>query len=105
MLYDTAQTVTIARNPDCLREANPLAFFGDEHPSQEAVLLYNAVYIVGHWLLSRKLDSLAERSTSWARARRIYQLATFIGHGGAVANNFALGIKPFSNYSCVGREL
>ncbi len=105
MLYDTAQTVTIARNPDCLREANPLAFFGNEHPSEREVLLFNAAYIVGHWLLARKLDELASQSTGWARARRVYQVLTFAGHGAAVANNVALGIRPFSNYSCVGREL
>lgn len=102
MLLDTAQTVTIARSPECLREADPIAaaVFGSEHPSTQRVLITNALYIGLNWIVASKLDRLAQRSDSWARARRAYQVLSFLGHGAAVANNIGLGIRPFSKYGC-----
>lgn len=111
---DTAQTVTIARNPDCLYEGNKLAasIFGDDTPSQSRVLLTNALYITGHWLLGSFLDRKAEtinfddlehdgeRRKAWKIVRALYQGLTFVGHGAAVSNNFNQGIKPASNFSC-----
>ena len=100
MILDTAQTVTIARNADCLKEGNPIAaaIYGSDAPSQERVLITNAIYITGHWLLSRYLDS--KSGDGWKLAKRTYQVLTFLGHGSAVANNASLGIKPFSNHNC-----
>ncbi len=114
MLADTAQTVTIARSPDCLREVNPLAYAGDKHPSPRKVLFTNALYIVGHWMLGSYLDrkanapvdvniSVEQDMAQRDRARflrRVYWVATGIGHGAAVASNARKGINPFSSYSC-----
>lgn len=114
MLVDTAQTVTIARNPDCLSEGNQIAaaIFGTEHPSPSRVLITNAVYIAAHWALGAFLDRKAEtidfddlendhaRRQRWKLARNVYQVATGFGHGFAVTNNHSIGIKPFSQFTC-----
>lgn len=116
MAVDTAQTVTIGRSSECLFEANPIAaaVFGTHTPSPERVLITNAIYITGHWLLASYLDRKAEappdlsvdldtdlaRKSRWSFARALYQLMTFAGHGLAVASNASKGIKPFSSYEC-----
>lgn len=116
MAMDTAQTVTIGRSPNCLHEANPLAFFGDEHPSAQQVLITGAFYGTAHWLFGSWLDRKAERSVDfsidaeadisrkerWRSMRTAYQLLTFIGHGTALAANANRGIRPFSAYECGG---
>lgn len=116
MAIDTAQTVTIARSPECLYEANPVAaaVFGSKTPSPERVLITNALYVTGHWALASYLDRRAEagvdlsvdaaadlaRQKRWKRLRGIYQFVTAIGHGAAVVNNEARGIRPFSSFRC-----
>lgn len=118
MAVDTAQTVTIGRSSDCLYEANPIAaaVFGSATPSPQRVLLTNTVYIAAHWLLGSYLDRKANpsvdfsvsaeqdiaRANRWKTAQRVYQIATFVGHGAAVMNNEARRIKPFSSYECGG---
>jgi hypothetical protein len=113
---DTAQTVTIARSPECLFEANPVAAaaFGSRTPDPARVLITNTLYLTGHWLLASYLDRMAEapidlsipadediaRHKRWRLLRRVYQLATAIGHGAAVINNEAKGIRPFSSFDC-----
>lgn len=119
MALDTAQTVTIARSP-CLHEANPIAaaVFGSDRPTPERVLLTNAVYITGHWLLGSYLDRQAERPVdlsitaeqdlarrnTWRTLRGIYQFVTALGHGVAVVRNQAKGIRPFSSFECGGAQ-
>lgn len=116
MAVDTAQTVTIARSSECLYEAEPLAAaaFGTRTPSPQRVLLTDAAYIAGHWMLGAYLDRRANQSVDfsidaeqdiarkakWRRLQRVYQWLTFIGHGTAVLHNQAKGIKPFSSYRC-----
>ncbi len=111
---DTAQTVTIARSPDCLYEGNKIAstIFGSESPSPQRVLITNALYITAHWMLGSFLDRKAEtinfddlehdeaRRKTWKIARALYQGLTIVGHGAAVANNANQGIDPFSRYRC-----
>ena len=112
---DTAQTVTIARSP-CLFERNPAAaaIFGSKHPSESRVLATNVVYIAGHWALGSYLDRKANQPVDlsiaaeadiagkrkWRRLQRVYQWATALGHGAAVVNNEARGIRPFSKFDC-----
>lgn len=114
MAVDTAQTVTIAKNPMYLYEGNPLAakIYGTETPSPKQVVLTNAVYMTGHWMLGSYLDRNAERSVDLsltaeedlARKKRfrimraIYQGLTILGHGAAVGNNYNQGIRPFASY-------
>ena|SRR5688572_24944052 len=116
MALDTAQTVTIGRSPECLSEGNQVAVyaFGSRTPSPQRVLLTNAAYIASHWALGSYLDRKAESSIDlsltaeadiarlerWRFMRRLYQFASFFGHGFAVARNARKGIAPFSNYNC-----
>lgn len=115
MALDTAQTVTIARSP-CLFEANPVAaaVFGSKRPSAQTVLATNAIYIAGHWALGSYLDRKANqpvdlsidaqadmaRRDRWRSLQRIYQIATSLGHGYAVARNARKAIAPFSSFDC-----
>jgi len=118
MALDTAQTVTIARSPECLFEADPVAaaVFGSRNPSPERVLITNTLYITAHALLGAYLDRKAHapvdlsisadadiaRRKRWQLFQRVYQFATLIGHGAAVINNESRGIRPFSSYECGG---
>jgi hypothetical protein len=116
MALDTAQTVTIAREPGCLYEANPIAagVFGSRNPSPQRVLLTNAAYIAGHWMVGAYLDRQAEapidlaidakediaRRERYRFLRSLYQFFTVFGHGAAVASNQFKGIRPFGSYEC-----
>lgn len=107
---DTAQTVTIARSPDCLREANPLAsaVYGSDHPSPQRVLLTNVALGWAHYELGGWLDRNTERAFvedsgargGWYVARGAYYAVSFLGTGLAVSNNASQGIRPFSRVEC-----
>lgn len=108
--YDTAQTVTIARSPDCLREGNPLAsaVYGSDTPSPQRVLVTNlalawAHYEVGGWLDRRTQAAIAADSPNrgaWYVGRGAFYVVSFLGSGLAVGNNASLGIRPFSRMEC-----
>jgi hypothetical protein len=82
------------------------------------VLITNAAYIAGHWMLGAYLDRKAEapvdftvtaeadvaRKERFRFLRTLYQFATVFGHGLAVTGNEARGIKPFSSYECGARQ-
>lgn len=120
MALDTAQTASFSKSNGCIREGNPVAsaVFGTDQPSAQRVLVTNAVYISGHWLLGSYLDRKASapidlsltaqedmaKRKRWQTLRTVYQLVTGLGHGVAVARNTALGIKPFSSVECGGAK-
>lgn len=107
---DTAQTVTIARSPECLYEKARLAqmVYGTKHPSVERVLATNTAGAALHWAAGSWLDRATERS--FARegsqrgtlyvARIAYYSLSFMGTGTAVVGNVQLGIKPNSRKEC-----
>jgi hypothetical protein len=107
---DTAQTVTIARSPGCLREANPIAsaIYGTDHPSPERVMLTNVAlgwvhYELGGWLDRNTQRAFAEESGArggWYVARGAFYVVSFLGTGSAVGGNYSMGIKPFSRMEC-----
>lgn len=117
MALDTAQTVTIARSP-CLFERNPVAaaVFGSKRPREQTVLATGVLYIAGHWAFAGYLDRKANQSVDfsidaeddvarkakWRRLQRLYQWATALGHGIAIANNVDKNIRPFSTFNCGG---
>lgn len=105
---DTAQTVTIARSPGCLREANPLAatVYGSDHPSAQRVLLTNvalgyAHYRIGGWIDQRTEAALVDpdnnSAAGWYLFRAAWHGLAWIGTGYAVAHNAANGGSPFSH--------
>lgn len=108
--YDTAQTVTIARSPTCLREADKFASFiyGTDHPSPQRVLATNALLAWAHWEAGAWIDRLTEHAIASEDpnrgllfiARGTYYTTSFLGTGLAVGNNVSLGIKPFSKMEC-----
>lgn len=117
VVVDTLQTITIARSPECLMEANPVAFLGDDSPSEKEVIAHNLVYLVGHWLLGGWLDrkangnvklTLNERggwdegmeTRKWKFVQRMYWGLTLGGHGAAVKGNKDTGIGLATEKRC-----
>lgn len=106
---DTAQTVTIARSPECLREANPLAaaIYGSDTPSPQRVIATNVALGWAHAKLGAWLDERTERSIldetdgrgGWYVARGAYYVISFLGTGIAIGNNAGRGVGPFTRMS------
>lgn len=108
---DTAQTVTIARSPTCLREANPVAasIYGSDHPSPSRVILTNAVlgylhYRVGAWIDRRTeaafIDPDNDSAAGWYLFRAGWHGLAIIGTGYAVLHNAEARVGPFSEREC-----
>lgn len=108
---DTAQTVTIAKSPDCLYEKNPLAVavYGTKHPSVARVLVTNTVmagvhYTVSGWwdrhVAAADADIENDNAALWHMGRFAWYAASFVGSGSAVVNNVRVGIKPLSTARC-----
>lgn len=107
---DTAQTVTIARTPECLWEDEPaaVAVYGTKHPSESRVLATNALlgtlhYYVGGWLDRRTEMAIDQDSPSrgaWYVTRAAFFGISLVASSRAVINNRGLGIKPFSKHPC-----
>jgi hypothetical protein len=105
---DTAQTVTIARSPECLIEANPIAakIYGSNSPSAERVLATNLLlgylhYRIGGWIDKKTeeaiLDPKSESVGAWYTTRLAWHGLAIVGTGAAVANNYSRGVQPFSH--------
>lgn len=107
---DTAQTVTIARSPDCLYEDNKMAaaIYGGEHPSTSRVLATNVLLAWGHYELGGWLDRRTQAAVDadsplrglWYTSKVAFYAVSFLGTGYAVSNNLSLGIRPFSTKEC-----
>ncbi len=111
---DTAQTVTIARSPECLVEANPLAvaIYGGEHPSPQRVLATNIALgfvhaKVGAWLDERTESALLDPDNhavgGWYVARGAFYVVSFLSTGIAIGGNAERGVQPFSHYTGCAR--
>lgn len=105
---DTYQTMNIARNPDCFREADPLtrAIVG-EHPSTGEVAAVMVAYSLGHWYVSRYLDrKVDESSATDANRGTLYVLRAawivggLFGKAVVVGRNNALGLGPLNYEEC-----
>ena len=102
---DTAQTVTIARSPDCLSETGlNQYFYGTQHPTESRVLATNAALSLGHYYLGGFLDRKAEDASNpdslWPVLRRSFYISSFITTGLAVYGNSYQSVKPFSTRKC-----
>lgn len=103
---DTMQTVQIARNPRCFREADPLAarMYGTDTPKPRTVLVTNIVLALVHSSVSRWFDDGYARAEArqddsagpWAVGRIAWHTVSILSTGSAVAHNFSLGIGPTS---------
>ena len=107
---DTAQTVTIARSPGCLREANPLAsaVYGSDRPSPQRVIVTNLAmaYLhahVGAWLdrhtEAAMIDPDNESAGGWYLARQTYYVVSLGASGLAVLRNAQGRVGPFTRMS------
>lgn len=108
---DTAQTVTIARSPTCLREADPVAanIYGSEHPSAGRVIAINAAlgyahYRIGGWIDYRTQQAAIDPDDTsyggWYLFRAAWHGVALIGTGFAVVHNAQAHVGPFSAETC-----
>jgi hypothetical protein len=108
---DTAQTVTIARSPTCLREANPAAawIYGSDHPSASRVVLTNVALGYAHYRIGGWIDSRTERAAldpdddsynGWYLFRAAWHGFAIFGSGYAVLHNAQARVGPFSAREC-----
>jgi hypothetical protein len=83
---DTAQTRTVAKNPDQWKEAGPVAvmMYG-EHPSVAEVHKFNILMAALHAFISYQIDPPGR--TGW-------QIGSVIAQAYVVNENRKLGIKP-----------
>lgn len=86
---DTAQSIHIARAPECFYENAPLTrTIVGKHPSEAEV----AAIMVGYSLLHTYLTDRLE-----GRWLRTYQVVSFINSARNVANNHRIGLRPFGS--------
>lgn len=99
-VVDTGQTVTIARNPDKWREADPVTgtLIGS-HPSERSVMYTMAGYALVHIAITAWLDHEAQRhpGTLWGPSLAAWQSGTILDKGYDVASNARFGIKPWGS--------
>lgn len=89
MALDTAQTVHIAREPDCYYERNPLL---GKHPSVTRVITSGVLYSAGSWAAARWLDK-----AGWFKTAKVLQYMQLGAHGLAIGNNASRGLEPFGS--------
>ncbi len=108
---DTAQTVTIARSPSCLREANPVAasIYGSDHPSESRVILTNIALGYAHYRIGGWIDYKTEQAAidpddtsygGWYLFRAAWHGFALIGTGYAVLHNAQARVGPMSKMTC-----
>ena len=108
-VVDTYQTLRIAENPECWREADPMtkALIG-EHPSSGEVGLVMVAYSLGHAFISRWLDKHTEEAMAnetenrgaWYVGRVAWYVGTIASKYIVVANNNSIGLGPINRENC-----
>ncbi len=97
---DFAQTVNIARRPDCYIESNPVTsrLIG-EHPSTGAVAGAWAAQAMAHYLVSNWLDREVDATDAkgWRVTRSIWQALTIGMAGYNVARNHNMSLRAFGD--------
>lgn len=96
--YDWSQTINTARRPDCYVEKDPVtkAMFGP-HPSESEVGLGWAIQATLHFLVSGWLDRKVQDTDAdgWKATRAIWQIITLANTAKNIADNRAIGLRPF----------
>ncbi len=96
---DYAQTINIARRPDCYHETDSVTsrLIG-AHPSSGAVAGMWAAQATAHYYVTRWLDREVDSTdaTGWRITRWIWLGATFWMAGHHVVQNHSIGLRPFS---------
>lgn len=88
-LLDSAQTYSIARDPDCYRETVVDPLIG-RHPTPAAVIGWSIAFAGLHWVVT---SLLAEHPTE----ERLWQALTVGSTSYWVWHNTRIGIRPFGH--------
>lgn len=94
---DFAQTVHIARAPECFKEGDPItrSFIGSK-PQTGEVVAYGALWALTHYWTNRWLEGKVEQTDSkvWRGVWRGWQASTLFLSASAVQGNHKLGLRP-----------
>lgn len=100
---DTAQTVNIARRPDCFSEVDPLtSTLIGKKPDTAEVLAVGLAYAWAHDRVSGWLDRKVESAVvndrnvgGWYVGRFLWHAVGLVGKAHTVNNNHRIGMRPF----------
>lgn len=101
-VLDTAQTLNIAKRPDCFSEINPVshALVGSK-PNVAQVLGLGLAYAWSHdrisgWLDRKVTDAIMADNNvgGWYTLRMGWHVVGLVGKVAAVTNNNAIGMRP-----------
>lgn len=103
-VIDTAQTVHLARSPECFRESNPMtkAIIG-EHPSTgEAIaigVLYSVAYRMANQYIEDKITYTSDGyyANGWGWAKVSLSVFGLVTKGFTIGNNHVIGLRPFGS--------
>jgi len=103
-VIDTAQTINIARAPECYKESNPLtrALIG-EHPSTGNVIaigvLYSVLYRAANQYIEDHniINSDGYFDTGWGYAKLGLDVLGLATKGFTIGHNHTIGLRPFGS--------
>lgn len=92
-VIDYTQSLKIAEHPDRFQEiGTPLAFGGSSHPNKNQVLLFSVGFAVGHYAITRGIESLVDRNPDYRVLQRVWQYTMLAGKAYTVENNHRIGM-------------
>jgi hypothetical protein len=97
---DWAQTVNIARRPDCYKESGwPTEFLIGAHPRVASVAVFGVAQAVAHAVVSTWLEH-----EGWTKTLAVWQVLTIGNETYNVVNNARIGERPFGDGSVCDRS-
>lgn len=103
-VIDTAQTIHLARSPECYSESNFLTkkLIG-EHPSTEQAIavgiLYSLVYRMTNQYIEDRITYTADGyyGNGWGVAKITLSVLGLVTKGFTISSNHVIGMKPFGS--------
>lgn len=103
-IIDTAQTIHLARSPECFRESNFLTkeLIG-EHPSVGNVIAIGVIYSLAYRMANQYIENHISYNSDgyydngWGYAKIGLSVFGLVSKGYTIGNNHVIGMKPFGS--------
>lgn len=108
-VIDLLQSIQIAKNPQCYREVGTPALLGSgPHPGIGATIGFAALFGVGHYLVSRGIETLIDNEKTedhdngddYRILQRWWQLGSFVPKAYTVEQNASIGLGLTHSRGC-----